>query len=664
MATIDTPRIFALLVGINDYPAPIPRLNGCLNDIRNVEQYLREHIAIESQAAKKTSHTPSNLSITQEGPLHLCILENEEATYTNIINAFREHLHNAGPEDVVWFHFSGHGTEGYTAKEFRETLEPNGKDQNLVCYAKNPEQEHFLLADKELAVLLHEVANHDTKASPPHIVVSLDCCHSGSGTRDSEWELTEITERTVSLQLFDTWEEAEATGALRELSSYLDGHFEKNPMALPLSEHILFSACTSIQTAGDTPTGGIFTRSLIETLTTANGPLNYADLFMRTRATVKQARKEQLPQFETIGGFDPYRQFLNGKPHGTPDLFEFIKEGNHWMIKCGAIHGIPVRPTSPITVEIKTFGSGGETLGVGHLTSVGAHKSKVTLADALTLDDKALYQAKITYLPLPALLVGIKGEEQAVKEIIEQWQDSLGIKWVTETSAIKEADLLVEVANEYYHVTDQRTQKQVYSLERTIDNAPKLIVSSLGKIVRWERTLALANEKSRIRSRVALEMEVLLNKNKKQKIVGETVVLDTASTDFIKHQDALVAGFLPQLVVKNTKQQLYCYLFHLRSDYSISAYEGGLVFRPDEHPGLQEVILPLLKEHKGWGLGADDKSADSYFKLFVTTEELDYQQLLQSGLGGDRAANWNWKPIGVSDEWCTLTMRIQLTSSI
>lgn len=664
MATIHTPRIFALLVGINDYVAPIPRLNGCLNDIRNVEKYLRSYVPSGAQVAKEVHHTPSNLAVTQEGPLHLCVLENEAATYNNIINAFREHLHHAGADDVVWFHFSGHGTEDYTAKEFRDTLEPNGKDQNLVCYAKNPEQERFLLADKELAVLLHEVAHHDTKASPPHIVVSLDCCHAGSGTRDSTWELTEITERTVSLQRFGTWEEAEATGALRELSSYLDGHFEKNPITLPLSQHILFSACTSIQTAGDTPTGGIFTQSLIEALTTANGPLNYADLFVRTRATVQRARKEQLPQFETIGGFDPYRQFLNGKPYGTPDLFEFFQEGDHWMIKCGAIHGIPVRPKAPITVEIKSFGPEGKILGTGQLTSVGAQKSQVALDTSLALDAEMLYQAKISYLPLPALQVGLTGEAQPIEEIIQHWQSSLGIQWVTATDAVKEADLVVKVTPEHYQITDQRTQKQVYSLERTVDNAPQLVVSSLGKIVRWERILALTNEKSRIRNRVALEMEVLLNQNKKQKIVGNTVVLDTASTDFIKHQNAQVAGFLPQVVIKNTKQQLYCYLLHLRSDYSISAYEGGAVFRPDEYPGQEEVVFPLLKEPKGWGLGPEDKTACSYFKLFVTTEELDYQQLLQSGLGGDRAANWNWKPIGVSDEWCTHTMEILLTTGI
>lgn len=183
-----------ILVGVNDYVAPIPRLKGCLNDIRLVEKYLRAHVGAGASSSGDVQRIPSNLSVTWEGPLHLCVL---------------------------------------------------------------------------------------------------------------------------------------------------------------------FSACTSVQTAGDTPTGGIFTTSLLEALNTASGPLNYADLFMRTRVTVKRARKAQLPQFETIGGFDPYRQFLNGKPHGAPDFFEFTKEGDHWMIKCGAIHGIPVRPTTPITIEIKAFGPGG-----------------------------------------------------------------------------------------------------------------------------------------------------------------------------------------------------------------------------------------------------------------------------------------------------------------
>jgi hypothetical protein len=52
MATIETPRIFVLLVGTNNYVAPIPRLNGCLNDIRNVEEYLRKHVTTGAPVPK------------------------------------------------------------------------------------------------------------------------------------------------------------------------------------------------------------------------------------------------------------------------------------------------------------------------------------------------------------------------------------------------------------------------------------------------------------------------------------------------------------------------------------------------------------------------------------------------------------------------------------
>ena len=35
-------RIYALLVGINDYPADVGRLRGCLNDVKHFHEYLCE----------------------------------------------------------------------------------------------------------------------------------------------------------------------------------------------------------------------------------------------------------------------------------------------------------------------------------------------------------------------------------------------------------------------------------------------------------------------------------------------------------------------------------------------------------------------------------------------------------------------------------------------
>ncbi|MDB4285987.1 caspase family protein [bacterium] len=75
-----------------------------------------------------------------------CVLTDQQATDQNIIQEFHEHLCNATGNDTVWFHFSGHGCEQYTANEFLRSIgaagnemsvEPNGKDQTLVCY-KSP----------------------------------------------------------------------------------------------------------------------------------------------------------------------------------------------------------------------------------------------------------------------------------------------------------------------------------------------------------------------------------------------------------------------------------------------------------------------------------------------------------------------------------------------
>ena len=167
-------NLFALLVGINDYKKPLSALNGCIKDVKQIEKFIHTHCK-------------------EDFDVHVKKLLDGEATYQGIINAFRSHLKQARPDDVAWFHYSGHGSEEKTAPEFLP-LEANGKDQTLICHdSRKSGADH--LADKELAVLLQEVAteyvDHSRKEGTPHIVVTLDCCHSGSGTRsageDAEW---------------------------------------------------------------------------------------------------------------------------------------------------------------------------------------------------------------------------------------------------------------------------------------------------------------------------------------------------------------------------------------------------------------------------------------------------------------------------------------------
>ncbi|MEL7248533.1 MAG: caspase family protein [Bacteroidota bacterium] len=637
MPISNAPKIYALLVGIDAYQEPIRRLSGCIKDIDRVAAYLRS-------------------SLTEPAQLQLLTLRNEEATYQRIIQGFREHLTQARPEDVVWFHFSGHGTESYTAPEFKNSIEPNGKDQNLVCYHSAGATAPYLLADKELGILLHEVATAHGSDHSPHMVVSLDCCHSGSGTRFDQWEEDAIQARTITQRHYVTYEQAVNSGKTRGLETYLDGYFKHHPLAVPLTEHILFSACTSIQTAGDTAKGGVFTSGLLKVLESAQGPLNYSDLFLRTRAIVKSINPDQLPQFETIGGFDPYRQFLQGSPLGTPEKYLLSTQEGEWIIHCGAIHGLPVSQDNSIKITLEDDHN--EKL-VGEITSVGAQRSKVSFPAAANLRPTGFYQARISYLPQPPVLIELSGLESALERLIEVWDDHDGLRWLRAPADTSAAELVVIADESRFRILNRQNDKVVFELGNK-PNMETAIFTNLKKIIRWERILALANKKSQLADRVTLEMKVLSDQQRKQHFSDPHLVFRTSETAFIQHKGHQILGFQPQLRISNTSQQLYFYLFHLRSNYSIVCYEGGQVFRTQEHSGAPEVVLPLLKTHKGWGLGPNDTQATSYFKLFVTTEELDYQQLLQSELGVDRDTAWGWQPMDVSDDWWTLMIKVQL----
>ena len=78
-------RLYALLVGINNYPDP-HKLNGCLNDIDSARSYLEE---------------------THPDAVVFYVLKDQEATRANVIDAFRRHLGQAASDDVALFEYSG-----------------------------------------------------------------------------------------------------------------------------------------------------------------------------------------------------------------------------------------------------------------------------------------------------------------------------------------------------------------------------------------------------------------------------------------------------------------------------------------------------------------------------------------------------------------------------
>ena len=154
--------IYALLIAIDDYPSPIPKLRGCVNDIEAFASYLSERVAGDKGVAIK-----------------LKTLKNDEATRQAVVDAFSHHLGKAKKGDVALFYYSGHGSQEQAPEEFWK-LEPDHLDETLVLFDSR-NKGSWDLADKEIAKLIGDVA-----AKGPHVAVILDCCHSGSGTREIE----------------------------------------------------------------------------------------------------------------------------------------------------------------------------------------------------------------------------------------------------------------------------------------------------------------------------------------------------------------------------------------------------------------------------------------------------------------------------------------------
>jgi uncharacterized caspase-like protein len=309
-----TRTIYGLLVGIDTYPDPTPSLRGCANDIEHFEAFLHARGAIEGASLK------------------LLKLQNEQATRQRVIAAFQQHLCQAGEQDVVVFYFSGHGSQSLSPPEFWR-LEPDHLDETLVCYDSRTDGS-WDLADKELAFLISKVAQRK-----PQIVVILDACHSGSGTRASDGTTIRRTVTDTRLRPIETF----VPGSGEYVSSTTPS--SSGWLDLPMGRHILLAACRSEEEARELSFGGVrrgvFSYYLLEALQQRSPALSYRDLFRCIDARVRATVANQSPQIEATLNSDLAQPFLGGAIGAGRQTFAVHHEPIlGWVMDGGAIHGI------------------------------------------------------------------------------------------------------------------------------------------------------------------------------------------------------------------------------------------------------------------------------------------------------------------------------------
>ena len=96
---------WAVLIGINFYTKTSKSLNGCVRDVRNIEQYLKTTetpVHIDVLTASTPSDTNSRYPTEKPGLW---------PTYQNVTASLKRITDESKPGDFVYTHYSGYGTQ-------------------------------------------------------------------------------------------------------------------------------------------------------------------------------------------------------------------------------------------------------------------------------------------------------------------------------------------------------------------------------------------------------------------------------------------------------------------------------------------------------------------------------------------------------------------------
>ncbi|KAG8816674.1 hypothetical protein FRC17_000221 [Serendipita sp. 399] len=307
--------LFALLIGIDNYhePRAAPPLLGAVADAQAVERYLKEKLRIPGR--------------------NIATLVDKQATRANIIKGIKSLASNSiiKPGDPILIFFAGHGSEAPAPQDWHahrgkvQLIIPH--DYHMNVRTKGRETRVCGIPDRALGALLEDLA----EAKGDNIVVILDTCHSGSGTRQGTRRVRSIrvTERIPEDLDRDIWgkaEEGREAETSRAAVSSGSGYYDD-------TSHVLLAACASNEVAQEVNRQGAFTRALLETLT-KDGIKNLTyDQLIKNLPILP----DQNPRCE---GQNRNRIWFTTKTTADAPFYEVKTNGTYYILQAGSIQGV------------------------------------------------------------------------------------------------------------------------------------------------------------------------------------------------------------------------------------------------------------------------------------------------------------------------------------
>lgn len=615
--------IYALVVGIDNYKSPtIPPLRGCVNDVTAIDEFFQKHLT------------------NNEDKFYIKKLINHEATRQGIIDAFRKHLCQARSNDIALFYFSGHGSQEYAAKEFWN-LEPDHLHETLVCWDSRTDG-IWDLADKELAKLLAEVSqNH------PHVVVILDCCHSGGGTRSegniSSVEYTgirsvdiESVERPLANFIFSS----EEIKSLRSRQNRDDK--TTKIFSLAQGEYILLAACRDSEQAREhqSQKRGVFSYFLLDSLL-RNSNLTYRDLLKRTNVLVRSFYPNQSPQIEATNSRYLDQSFLGVSIAKRQMYFTVFYDGsNGWSIDGGAIHGIIPSKENQKTrlaifpINLENITQLKDAIAVAEVVEVLPQLSRINISgEREESNPELIYKAVITSLGVSSLKVYLEGEEVGVNFARQAIQTaSFGESsslYICEVENFQDADFYLQALNNEYSITRVSDKRQLIST--IIGFSPESAlqaIHTLEHIARWINIATITSPANSLIPTDAVQMHVYQQDSEIQDY--------QIYVQYQVNSDGLQPPAIRIKLTNTSDTKLYCVLLDLTELFAVKAisFAGGFTgiwLEPGQEVwALEGKNIPIFIPQKLLKSGV--KEYKDILKLIASTSEFDVNLLVQDNI--------------------------------
>ena len=637
--------LWATLIGINAYPTT--PLGGCVKDVLDIDQVLREQCAQQTRALR---YEPFYLLAPDETDLLRLEGYNEKQgtdliyglpTFDNVSKKAFNHLKQAKNGDICVFYFSGHGSQVDAPEEFWHN-KPDKQNETIVCVDSrdplNPASRDIL--DKELAYLIWDALQD----KDVHALLLMDCCHSGNNTRQMVTGIDGCRYRFIP--------SSRNKIKLTEYIGFQSPGFYKisdGKAQIQIARYVHLAAAQDSEKAQETNDGGLFTAKLVTALRSGGTAKSYRDLMQSIGLTVRNRNPQQNPVAYAREDMDLDQLFLGAgmEPYRPSFEIRYNFARSNWEINGGTQHGLTPGKAGVFTA-VRVIG--GEVEALVNLVEVGP--------DSAVLDKNAMsnfdleredLKAVIVRLAAPALLVGISPDLAGRNTQLEL------IKAAFRSGVYPYVDIDFENAGAREFLIEN-TDGHEWMLVRASSAAPLFkrqlnavtFLDHVNAVGKWTATLELKNADTRIKKSdfifnlERIEGEYGSNASP-DSLTGEPLLVQPGDEVIFNYKNARQPAFRLNITIAPDSALTSCYVgaLYLGSKYGINTKlirsDNSRLLKNANPLQLSYVVadristtIPLTRDKRFDQYNINEVT--DYLKIVVSSNILDLDRYAQESL--------------------------------